>query len=93
MTTPPPTAEEIAGQLAAITDYVRQCQTRALRGEIMDLGGLDRTVAALCSYITQLPPAEARAQEAQMQKLVEGLDELAAAMKEQKAQMLSGGGA
>ena len=86
-----PDKEQIAEQLAAVTDYVRQCQTRILRGEIIDLGGLDRTVAALCVDIAQLPTTDARTQEPQMQKLVEGLDELASAMKEQKEKM--GGGA
>lgn len=87
-----PDADAIASQLAAVTDYVRQCQARIVRGEVMDLGGLDRTVAAICADIAQLPPQDARAQEPQMQKLVEGLDGLAVAMKEQKERMSGGGG-
>jgi hypothetical protein len=77
-------AGEIAEQLSAVADYVRQCELRARRGEIMELGGLDRTVMMLCADIAGLPKAESRALEAQMQQLVVNLDELAAAMRAQQ---------
>lgn len=95
MTQPPDTApepREIAAQLTAVTDYVRGCETRVVRGEMMDFGGLDRTVIDLCQNITRLPPAEARKMEPRMLQLIEGLDALARNIKEQQAQMQTGGG-
>lgn len=96
MTQPPdtaaPDANEIAAQLAAVTDYVRGCEMRVLKGEMMDLGGLDRTVIDLCQNITRLPPKDARALEPRMLQLIEGLDALAGNIKEQQAALAGTGG-
>lgn len=87
----PPTADDVAQQLAAIVDYVRQCEARVLRGEVMDLSGLDKTVMVICGDITRLPGPQARALEPQMHKLVDVLDTLAARMKEQQDQLTGQG--
>lgn len=86
----PPDADALNTQLAAVLDYVRQCDLRVGRGEVMDLSGLDRTVMAMCEDIVRLPAPQARNLQPRMQQLVESLDQLAARMREQKA--LTGGG-
>lgn len=87
----PAGAAEIAAQLASVSDYVRGCEARVIKGELMDLSGLDRAVIALCEGIARLPVSDARALEDRMQKLIGGLDSLALRMKEQQ-EMLQGGG-
>lgn len=82
----PADAAALSAQLGAIIDYVRQCEQRVLRGEIMDLSGLDRSVIALCEQVTSLPGAEARTLEARMRQLVEGLDALAGHIRELRDQ-------
>ncbi len=79
-------AEEIpVGQrLRSIIDYVRDCQVRVAKGEIMDLEGLDKNVVAVCDAIGKLPQAESQAMESQMAQLIDSLETLARMMKEQQ---------
>lgn len=77
-------ADALDGQLGAILDYVRQCEMRVARGELMELSGLDRTVMQLCEDVMKLPTVQARALQPRMLQLIEGLDILAARIKEQK---------
>lgn len=88
---PPPDAAQLNTQLGSVLDYVRQCELRVGKGEVMDLSGLDRTVMQMCEEIMRLPSPQARTLQPRMQMLVEGLDQLAARMREQQAAM--GGGA
>lgn len=87
MTTPATDAAEIEQRLKAVIDYVRDCETRVNRGEVMDLQGLDRNVIEICNAITSLPSTEARVLEAKMSSLINGLDQLAIAMKAQQDSM------
>lgn len=84
---PPPDADALNAQLSSVLDYVRQCELRVGRGEMMDLSGLDRTVMQMCEEIVRLPSPQARTLQPRMQQLVEGLDLLATRMREQKAIM------
>ncbi len=90
MTNPPsdqadlPDAAALDAQLASVLDYVRQCDLRVGKGEIMDLSGLDRTIMQMCEDIIRLPSPIARNLQPRMQALVEGLDQLAARMREQQ---------
>ncbi len=85
MTTTPPDATALDQQLGAVLDYVRQCDLRVGRGDIMDLSGLDRTVVQLCEDVMRLPPPQARQLQQRLQALIEALDLLAVRMKEQQA--------
>lgn len=79
-----PTADDIARRLKSSIDYVRDCETRVTRGEIMDLEGLDKNVIDICDAIAALPREEAAPLEPTMTKLIAGLEQLARAMKEQQ---------
>lgn len=92
MTSPPADTAETSQRLTAIVDYVRDCENRVARGEIMDLQGLDRNVISLCEAIAALPPAEARQLEMRMLALIESLDRLAHGMKEQQDKLAAAGG-
>lgn len=77
-------AAEVGKRLKAIVDYVRDCQARVTKGEIMDLQGLDNNVIEVCDAIAQLPEEEGQALESQMTQLIESLEVLARTMKEQQ---------
>lgn len=74
----------MAKRLRMIVDYVRDCRMRVSKGEIMDLQGLDKNVISICDAIAKLPENEGRALESQMSGLIDSLEELAQAMKEQQ---------
>ena len=77
-------APDVAKRLKAIVDYVRDCQGRVNKGEIMDLQGLDKNVIEVCDAIAELPEGEAHTLETQMGNLIESLEVLARTMKEQQ---------
>jgi hypothetical protein len=79
-----PDAQEIGTRLKSLIDYVQDCERRVLRGEIVDMQGLDRNVADVCTSLTALPRTDARNLEERMSMLVEKLGELAGAMREQQ---------
>ena len=80
-------AADVGRRLKAIVDYVRDCQARVTKGEIMDLQGLDNNVIEVCDAIAKLPEKEGQALEAQMSQLIESLEVLAQTMKEQQDNM------
>jgi len=75
---------ELEKRLKTIVDYVRECQARVTKGEILSLQGLDDKVIELCDDITKLPENEGRSLESQMSLLIESLEVLASGMKEQQ---------
>lgn len=77
-------AAAVAKQIKGIIDYVRDCQARVTKGEIMDLQGLDKNVIDICDAIAHLPEKEGRALEGQMTQLIDSLEVLARTMKEQQ---------
>lgn len=85
------TAADIGKSLKSIVDYVRDCQARVTKGEIMDLQGLDKNVMQVCDALATLPEAEGKALESQMTQLVEALEVLARAMKEQQEKLEAAG--
>ncbi len=80
-------AEAISQRLKSVNDYVRDCQRRVSLGEIMDLQGLDNNVIEICDAIAGLPQKDAQVLESRMSELIEGLEYLARAMKEQQDKM------
>ena len=87
MTSQPLDAREIEKRLAAVVDYVRDCERRVAQGEIMDLQGLDNNVVEICDAIAGLEPDQARVLEDKMAVLIGGLETLARAMKEQQERL------
>ncbi len=77
-------AAEIGKRLRGIVDYVRDCQARVTKGEIMDLQGLDKNVIDVCDAIAELPEKDGQALESQMTQLIDSLEVLARTMKEQQ---------
>ena len=78
------TASDIKKRLKTIVDYVRDCEARVVRGEIREMQGLDKNVEEICNEIATLPRSESREMEQHMAQLVEGLDQLATAMRRQQ---------
>lgn len=85
-------AADIEKQLVSIIDYVRDCETRVHRGEIMDLQGLDKNVFDICEAVAALPRPEAQPLEAKMNALIEKLEDLADSMRVQQEKMTGAGG-
>lgn len=77
-------ATETGKKLKSIIDYIRDCQARVSKGEIMDLQGLDKNVVEICDAIAALPPQEGHKLEDQMGVLIESLETLAETMKAQQ---------
>ncbi|MCK4946336.1 MAG: hypothetical protein KAS59_08755 [Alphaproteobacteria bacterium] len=75
---------ELEKRLKAIVNYVRECQARVTKGEILSLQGLDDKVVKLCDEISTLSENEGRILESQMSLLIESLEVLASGMKEQQ---------
>ena len=77
-------ASSVAQRLKSIIDYVRDCQGRVGKGEIMDLQGLDKNVIGICDAIARLPEKEAHAMEGQMSLLIDSLEVLGRMLREQQ---------
>lgn len=76
-------------QLRSITAYVRDCQARIMKGEIMDLRGLDQSVIEVCDYVTKLPEHESAKLDAEMSTLIEELETLAVSIREKHGAALA----
>jgi hypothetical protein len=81
------TKDELAHRLKATIDYVRDCDRRVSKGELMDLQGLDDTVVEICDGIAELDEDEGQALEVQMKTLIKDLEQLAKTMEEQEEKM------
>lgn len=77
-------SKDIGVQLKQVNDYVKDCDRRVNRGEIMDLQGLDKTVMDICDIMAQLPDDQAQKHEAAMGTLIKDLETLAKSMKAQQ---------
>jgi len=77
-------ASVVAKRLKSIVDYVRDCQMRVGKGEIMELQGLDKNVIDICDAIARLPEEEGQAMEEQMSLLIDSLEMLGRMLKEQQ---------
>lgn len=80
---------EAREQLKSITAYVRDCQARIMKGEIMDLRGLDQSVIEVCNDVTKLPENESAKLDAEMSMLIEELETLAASIREKHGDALA----
>lgn len=85
-------ASDIAARLKSIIGYVQDCERRVLKGEIMDLQGLDKSVVEICDAVASLPQHEGRKLEDNMSLLIERLEALAGLMKDQQDKIAVTGG-
>ena len=83
--------EDVGKTLKSIIDYVRDCQARVTKGEILDLQGLDKNVMEVCDAIAKLPEEDGHALESQMSVLIESLEVLARTMKDQQERLAVSG--
>lgn len=83
MTDAAPKVEDVEQRLKAIVEYVQDCERRVLKGEIMELKGLDQNVMLVCEQIAALPREQGRSLESKMSQLIGGLDSLALSIKKQ----------
>lgn len=75
------TRPEIEARLQNLIHYVRDCERRVALGEVMDLTGLDQSVAVLCQDVLKLPEQDAKDMQGEMMKLIDQLDLLAQSIK------------
>jgi len=69
-------------ELKQTSDYVRECEARITKGEMMELQGLDKTVIDMCDRISNIPSEEAKELEEKMALLIKALETLANTIKE-----------
>ncbi len=73
---------DIKDRLSNTTNYIRDCQSRVNKGEIMDLQGLDKNVVSVCDDIHKLPHEEALELKTKMELLIKSLGELSDAIQD-----------
>ncbi len=83
-------AAETARQIKTILDYVRDCETRIIKGEQLDLAGLDDKVMEVCDSVAALDDAEAEPLETQLTALIDALEQLEDVIGEQEAALGEG---
>jgi hypothetical protein len=83
------TRPEIEARLQHLITYVRDCERRVLLGEVMDLQGLDQSIAVLCEDVLTLPETDAKEMQSQMMKLIDQLDLLAQSIKDHHSKAAS----
>ena len=77
---------ELENRLKQSIDYVRDCDARVTKGEIMELQGLDNNVIELCEGIAKLPQEEAKVLQDKMDILIKALEGLAKTIKEHQTE-------
>ena len=87
-----PDVGQVEARLKSIIDYVQDCERRVLKGEIMDLQGLDKNVIEICDLVANMAPADSALLETKMARLIELLETLATAMKSQQDKIAVAGG-
>lgn len=79
--------DEIAKQLKSILDYIRDCQARVIKGEILSLQGLDKNVEDVCIALAEVPNGEAEVLGDLMTSMISELEVLADTMREQQERL------
>lgn len=85
-------ADTIAKEIQKIIDYIRDCEVRAARGEVLELQGLDQNVLIICNKITGLDIPHSKTVEPLMTSLIEALDNLASTLKTQQDHIIASSG-
>ncbi len=85
-------ASSIAKEVQRIIDYVRDCEVRATRGEVLELQGLDQNVLIVCNKIAGLDVPHSKVVEPMMATLIEELDNLASTLKTQQDHIIASSG-
>lgn len=85
-------AQDITREIRTIIDYIRDCEVRAARGEVLELTGLDQNVLVVCNKIAGLDVPHAKVVEPHMAALIESLDNLASTLKTKQDQLIADSG-
>ena len=80
--------EDAEATLKEVTAAVKVAQTALGRGDVVDLTGLDRIVAGLCSSIRAMPSLQSRHFTPLLSELIDELARLADAMAAQRDRFL-----
>lgn len=81
--------DDIHGKLSHMTSFIKEARENVLRGQQVNLSGMDGEVAALCERVVGLPPDEARQVQPIMAEMISELEALGAALEGFKDQMNS----
>ncbi len=73
---------EIRAKMEKLNTYIIDAESALLQGKMMDLGGLDREIADLCTRAVSLPPPEARDLQPLMADMIGNLERLGSALKD-----------
>lgn len=75
---------EIRARMEKLTEFIIEAESDVRNGKIVDLSGLDREVAVICTKAVALPPNEARDIQPLMAELIGNLERLSTALKDYK---------
>lgn len=78
------TPDQLRRKMEEINDFVQDAETRVRNGEMVDLSGMDRDVAAVCTKAVALPSEQARDIQPLMAEMIGNLERLSTALKDFK---------
>jgi hypothetical protein len=78
------TPEQLRTKMEQLNDFVLDAAARVSEGEMVDLSGMDRDVAAVCTKAVSLPPDQARDIQPLMAEMIGNLERLSTALKDYK---------
>lgn len=73
---------EIRDKMEKLALYIQDAETSVRDGKIVNLKGLDKDVALICTKATSLSPPDARDLQPVMAELIGNLERLASALKD-----------
>jgi len=77
-------ATEILSKMETLNEFILKSEDTVRGGKMVDLSGLDKDVAVICTKAVSLPPEQARDVQPIMAELIGNLERLSLALKDYK---------
>ncbi len=78
------TPDQLRTKMEEINEFVLKAEDSVRDGKMVDLSGMDKNVAAICTRVIALPPAQAREMQPLMADMIGNLERLSTALKDYK---------
>ena len=76
--------DEIRARMEKLSAFIQESEDKVRSGTMVDLSGLDREVALICTKSVALPPEQARDIQPLMAEMIGNLERLSTALKDYK---------
>lgn len=78
------TPEQLRTRMEEINEFVLKAEDSVRDGNMVDLSGMDKSVAMICTKVIALPGAQAREIQPLMAEMIGNLERLSGALKDYK---------